>query len=158
VILAEPTPEHAADVIAINHLAVAYAEAVCRFEIEEACEVYAPDGVLSSPTTEDAVGPAAIAALIRQTVAPFDFIFQTVHLGLVHVDGDRAAARFPITEWGRRTRDGASVQFLGVYDDDVVRTPDGWRFSHRRLVPRTLGKPDSFTGRVHDLSGLRASL
>lgn len=157
-IVDEPTPEQAADVIAINHLAVAYAEAVCRFEIEEACEVYASDGVLSSPTTEDAIGREQIAALIRKTVAPFDFIFQTVHAGLVRVNGDRAAARFPITEWGRRTSDGMSIQFLGFYDDEAVRTPEGWRFAHRRLVPRTLGKPNSFTGRVHDLSALRSSL
>jgi ketosteroid isomerase-like protein len=158
VIVKEPTPEQAADVIAINHLAVAYAEAVCRGEIEEAGEVYADDGVLSSPTTEDAVGREEIAALIRKTVAPFDFIFQTVQPGLVHVDGDQATARFPITEWGRRTSDGMGVQFLGFYDDDLVRTQEGWRFAHRRLVPRTLGKPASFTGRVHDLAGLRASL
>ena len=157
-ILPQPTADEAADIIAINHLAAAYAEAVSRGAIEEACEVYAPDGVLASPTTEDAVGPAAIAAMIRVTTEPFDFIFQTVHGGLVRVDGDRAVARFPITEWGRRRSDGRGMQFLGVYDDDAVRTAEGWRFSRRCLVPRTLGKPDSFSGRVHDYPGLRVTL
>jgi ketosteroid isomerase-like protein len=157
-ILPQPTPEEAADIIAITHLAAAYSEAVSRGEIDEACEVYAPDGILSSPTTEDAVGPAAIAAVIRATTEPFDFIFQEVHTGLVRVEGDRAVARFPITEWGRRRHDGRGTQFLGVYDDDVVRTPDGWRFSRRRLVPRTLGKPEAFSGRIHDYPGLRAAL
>ena len=59
-IIAEPTAAQAADVIAINHLAASYAEAVSRLQIEEAVDTYAIDGVLASPTTEDAVGRAAI--------------------------------------------------------------------------------------------------
>ena len=62
-IVRQPTPEEAADIIAINHLAASYSEAVSRGEIEEAAQVYAPDGVLRSGTTDDVVGPSAIAAL-----------------------------------------------------------------------------------------------
>ena len=57
-----------------------------------------------------------------------------------------------ITEWGRRGE--SSVQFLGFYDDEAVRTAEGWRFAVRNLVPRTLGRPASFTGRVIDLAPL----
>lgn len=157
-LIPEPTSTQAADVIAIQHLAVGYAEAVSRGDVDEAVHVFAPDGVLASPTTEDAVGPAAIAAVVKSTIAGLDFVFQTVHLGLVSVDGDRAFARFPITEWARRSSDGRGIQFLGFYDDDLVRLEGGWRFSRRQLVPRTLGKPEGLTGRVIESHGLRTTL
>jgi ketosteroid isomerase-like protein len=157
-LIPEPTSTQAADVIAIQHLAVGYAEAVSRGDVDEAVQVFAPDGVLASPNTEDAVGPAAIAAVVNSTIAGLDFVFQTVHLGLVTVDGDRAFARFPITEWARRSADGRGIQFLGFYDDDLVRLEGGWRFSRRRLVPRTLGKPEGLTGRVIESDGLRTTL
>ncbi|MGV0050519.1 nuclear transport factor 2 family protein [Mycobacterium colombiense] len=100
-LIPEPTAVTAADMMAIQQLAVGYAEAISRGDIDEAVQVYAPDGVLASPTTEDAVGHSAIAAVLRRTIGNLELVFQTVHLGLVHVDGDRAAARFPITEWAR---------------------------------------------------------
>lgn len=149
-ILDHPTAIQAADIVAIQQLAAAYSEAVSRLEVEEAVEVYAPDGVLSTPTTGDIVGRAAIVAAISETVAPLEFLFQTLHTGLIRVEGDRATARFPITEWGRRAEDGRGIQFLGYYDDDVVRLPEGWRFGRRRLIPRTMGRPESLTGTVHE--------
>jgi ketosteroid isomerase-like protein len=157
-LIPEPTAQNAADVIAIQHLAVGYAEAISRGDVDEAVLVYAPDGVLASPTTDDAVGPQAIADVLRQTTGGLEFVFQTVHLGLVHVEGDRARARFPITEWARRRSDGRPMQFLGVYEDDVVRLDVGWRFSRRQLIPRILGKPEGLTGRVVPFDGLRSEL
>lgn len=154
-ILAQPTPEQAADIIAINHLAVSYADAICRGEIDEAVLVYADDGVLRSPTTADAIGRPAIANVIRTAIAGMELVFQTVHLGLVRVDGDRAWARYPITEWGRRGE--RCVQFLGCYDDELTRTTDGWRFSARYLAPRTLGHPTGLTGKLHALDVLSSS-
>jgi hypothetical protein len=154
-ILAQPTVEQTADIIAINHLAAAYAEAICRGEIDEAVLVYAEDGVLRSPTTADAVGRAAIADVIRTATAGMDFVFQSVHLGLVRIDGERAWARFPITEWGRRG--DKCVQFLGLYEDEAIHTDQGWRFASRYLAPRTLGRPTGLTGRVLDLSILQES-
>ena len=157
-LIPEPTAAQAADVIAIQHLAAGYAEAISRGEVEEAVQGYAPNGVLASPTTEDAVGRDAIAAVLRATTSGLEFVFQTVHLGLVHVGGDRARARFPITEWARRRSDGRPIQFLGVYEDDLIRLDVGWRFSRRLLVPRILGKPEGLTGRVVPYDGLRPTL
>lgn len=146
------TAEQACDVIAITHLAAAYADAVSRGEIAEACQTYAEDGELHSPTTAPAVGREAVIEVISTTCADLELVFQTVHQGLVQVDGDRARARFPITEWARRRSDAQAMQFLGVYDDECVRTADGWRFARRTLVPRVLGKPSGLTGRLQPLT------
>lgn len=146
-IMREPrNAQEACDVIAIKHLAASYAEAVSRGDVAEACLTYAEDGELHSPTTEPALGRAAVIETITRTTATLEFVFQTVHEGLVDVDGDRARARFPITEWARRTSDGRAFQFLGLYEDECVRTPDGWRFARRNLVPRLMGKPSGLDG------------
>lgn len=142
------TAIEACDIAAINHLAAAYAEAVSRGEIAEACLTYTKDGELHSPTTPPAVGRAAVIETITKACADLEFVFQTVHLGLVVVDGNTARARFPITEWARRRSDGRPIQFLGVYDDQCVRTADGWRFARRTLSPRTIGRPEGLTGRI----------
>jgi hypothetical protein len=155
VIPREPqSAQEACDVIAITHLAVAYAEAVSRGDVVEACLTYAADGELHSPTTEPAVGRAAVTETIMGTTSTLAFVFQTVHQGLVEVDGDRARARFPITEWARRASDDRPLQFLGVYEDECVRTDEGWRFAKRTLVPRVLGRPEGLTGVLQPLDGL----
>ena len=154
-ILREPRDaREACDVLAITHLATAYADAVSRGQIAEACLTYAEDGELHSPTTEPAIGRAAVTETVTRTCATLEFVFQTVHQGLVQVDGDTARARFPITEWARRASDARPIQFLGVYEDECVRTPEGWRFARRPLVPRTIGRPEGLTGRLVPLDAL----
>ncbi len=144
----------ACDVLAIGHLAAAYADAVSRGDVAEACQTYAVDGELHSPTTEPAIGREAVIKTITATTAGLEFVFQTVHQGLVQVDGDTARARFPITEWARRASDSRPIQFLGVYEDECVRTAEGWRFARRMLAPRTMGRPEGLSGRVVPLDAL----
>jgi ketosteroid isomerase-like protein len=148
--------QEACDVISINQLAVSYADAVSRGEVAEACLTYAENGELHSPTTEPAIGRGAVTETITATTAGLEFVFQTVHQGLVQVDGDTARARFPITEWARRTSDGRPIQFLGVYEDECIRTSEGWRFARRTLLPRTMGRPEGLNGRLVPLDGLAA--
>src|SRR3954453_5815220 len=116
-ILDEPTAEQLIAIAAVNHLASAYSEAVNRRAVREAVEVYAVNGVLRSPTTDDAVGRDAIARTIETAIAPLEFLFNVVHGGLVRVTGNQARARFPVSEWARRSSDGRGILFLGYYDD-----------------------------------------
>lgn len=146
------------DCFAVQQLAVAYADRVSRGDVAGAVQVYAPDGRLETPTTEPAIGRAAIEATISSTVATLEFVFQTVHLGLVQVDGDRAQARTPITEWARRSRDGQPFLFLGWYEDEAVRLDEGWRFARRRLITRTFAKPEFLSGAAHPTSALLLSM
>jgi ketosteroid isomerase-like protein len=153
-LIPQRTADDAHHVLAVQHLAAWYADAVGRGDVHEAVQVYAQDGVLETPTTEPARGREAIEALVTSTTASLDLVFQTVHTGLVSVHGDRARARFPITEWARRRADGQALLFLGWYDDEAVLLDEGWRFARRRLVPRTLGKPDFLSGRLQPVEAL----
>lgn len=153
-----PSSRQADDGFAVQQLAVAYADAVSRGDVAKAVEVYAPDGRLETPTTPPAIGREAIIETISASVASLEFVFQTVHLGLIHIDGDRAQARTPITEWARRAKDSQPFLFLGWYEDEAVRLPEGWRFSRRRLLPRTFAKPEFLSGALHPTSALNLDL
>jgi hypothetical protein len=69
----------------------------------------------------------------------------------VELDGDRASVVSYLQAQHVRASAGIEPNFLvaGIYRDDVVRTPNGWRFSHRRLkVVWTLGNPEVPIGHV----------
>lgn len=149
---------NAEDCIAVQQLAVTYADYVSRGDVAGAVQVYAPDGRLETPTTEPAIGRAAIEATISSTVASLELVFQTVHVGLIKVDGDRAQARTPITEWARRARDSQPFLFLGWYEDEAVRLDEGWRFARRRLIPRTFARPDFLSGALQPTSALNLQI
>ena len=53
----------------------------------------------------------------------------------VTVDGDRATSRCHLVAFHYRegTPGGDTFTIRGVYSDRLVRTPDGWRISYRRL-------------------------
>jgi len=141
----------AEDVMAIQQIAVAYADALNRGSVLRAVSTYVADGRLETPAADPAIGHEAITAAVAEKIANLELIFQTVHLGLVVVDGDRAEAQFPITEWARRAEDSRPFLFLGWYDDVLVRTDQGWRFSRRRLVPRIFATADFVRAPLHPL-------
>jgi len=146
------------DVVAIQQLAVRYADAVNRAHVRDALDTFTSDARLERPSGAPAIGREAIEVAICEKVGTLDLIFQTVHLGLITVDADEAQARFPITEWSRRSDDGQSFLMLGWYEDDLVRVDHGWRFSRRLLVPRTFAKADFITGSLMPLTDLRPDL
>jgi len=146
------------DVIAIQQLAVSYADAMSRGDVRTAVQTFAPDGRLETPSGEASIGRAAIEATIEGKVATLELIFQTVHLGLIVVEGDQARARFPITEWERRTDDTQPFLLLGWYEDQAVHLAEGWRFSRRRLVPRTFARPNFLSSPLLPLSELNLEL
>ena len=139
----DATPQEAADMASIGRLAACYSEAICRGAIDEAVQVYAPDGVLASSTTAEVIGREAIAEVISTTVKAFDFVYNMTLPGVIRVIGDRATARFPVTELARRA-DGTTLHFLGTYDDELRRGPEGWRFTRRSLHGMTIGRTESF--------------
>ena len=99
---------------------------------------------LTSTTTEEVIGHEAIANVIKTAIKAFDFVYNTTIPGVVRVDGDRATARFQVTELARRSTDGITMHFLGTYDDELRRTPQGWRFTRRSLHGMSMGRTEAF--------------
>lgn len=136
------------DELEIQALAACYSDAVRRGDAEQAAATYCEDGVLMAFNGPEIAGRAAIAQALARVLSPMSFVMQTCAGGLIEVDGDRATARWSVTEWmNRRDTDEIRVM-LGVYEDVVVRTAQGWRFARRRFHPFYGGDPTG-GGKVH---------
>ncbi|MHA6764967.1 nuclear transport factor 2 family protein [Streptacidiphilus sp. PAMC 29251] len=129
--------EELADRAAIVDAAVAYATAVDAGDwarlgtlfTDDACWEYSGGG-------ERVVGPAAIVARISSSVGRFN---ATHHLNGNHVaavHGDEAEHTCYYQAQHVRLGLPGGERFLagGRYDDRLRRTPDGWRFTHRRIT------------------------
>ena len=76
-------------------------------------------------------GREALAALAATVASNVPGIRHWVNNHAIDVDGDRATA---YTNWTFVTRDQNDMpvwQMLGHYIDEIVRTPDGWKFRRR---------------------------
>jgi uncharacterized protein (TIGR02246 family) len=126
------TPTEMADELAIRDLTAAFSDAVNRRAPDDLGPLWSPDGVWVVPGMGETEGPEAIGAQLAGLLEQFSFLCQTVHSGQVWLEGDRARARWYLSELGT-DHDGNVVQFIGVYHDRHVRTDGGWRFERRRF-------------------------
>lgn len=127
-----------ADELAIRSLVASYTDAINRSDVDDIGPVYAEDGVLTMMERPDVVGRAAILDMLSATLARYQIVMQLVHSGIVQLDGDRARARWQITEL-QVTVEGESRFIAGRYEDDLVRHPHGWQFAHRTFTARYFG-------------------
>jgi len=87
--------------------------------------------VTGGPTTS---GRAALAEMVRRT--PYGIVHVTVD-ATVEVDGDRAVQDVTLLVISRPGPDAAPdrrtsrLRNTGRYHDELVRTPEGWRFARR---------------------------
>jgi ketosteroid isomerase-like protein len=97
--------------------------------------VYLPDAVDDRRRGTPLVGHEQIRQYFERA---FETVAATAHLLSnveVSIDGDRATAYSRVTAYhwtfgGEPTRP-ADFVLLGSYDDELARTPDGWRISRR---------------------------
>jgi len=79
-------------------------------------------------------GRDAVAVYLREIWARFDDCMHFVHnLSIVFDSADRARGRSSFEAVG--DIGGAAFVAAGYYEDEYVRTPQGWRFSLHREVP-----------------------
>lgn len=122
----------AEDELAVRGLAAAYADAVNRRDAEGMAAVFAPDGVIEKPGFGEPVqGVELILKRYRRLQRERDFLCQMIHSGVVEVDGDRASARWWFSELKKPAGTADWLYLIGVYQDEAVRTGQGWRFARR---------------------------
>ncbi len=126
-----------ADIEEIKQLKARYASAC---DDDYACDA------IAALFTEDAIWDGGMMgyARTREGIREFfsgasdvvGFAVHGVSNPLIQIEGDRATGQWylhqPMTIKG--TED--SFWFCAQYKDEYVRTPDGWRFSHVRLIAR----------------------
>lgn len=134
----EPTLAHVADELAIRTLTASYADAINRGDLADVARVYDTDAVFTMMDRPSVVGRDAIVDVLRTTLARYRLVMQLLHSGVVQLDGDRARARWQITEF-QVIADGERRFVAGRYEDELVRRHHGWQFARRSFTARYLG-------------------
>jgi ketosteroid isomerase-like protein len=120
------------DQVAIQQLIARYIEAASSGNIEVVGSTYAEDGVWEVPAFPmRVVGPKAIAEKIAELLQPMEYLVQLGSPAAITVNGDTATARSSMREGCKFKGKNVAAEILGVYDDDLVRTADGWKFARR---------------------------
>jgi ketosteroid isomerase-like protein len=120
----------------ILKLANAYSHAVMRRDGRLAAQTYAEDGQLIAFGRPPIVGREALAAAFTATFSPLAFITQACVGHVIQVEGDTASASFAVNEFFRpQSQTDTLMSCYGVYEDELKRTADGWRFAQRRFSP-----------------------
>ena len=127
-----------ADRLAIQDLIAHYADIIDGQRFDELDDIFTADAVIDYSAFGVPVGGVAEIKEFLKSSLPF--FTRTQHMmGLPHIEisGDTAHARTSCTNPMISTKaDGTtSVWLIGLwYDDDLVRTGQGWRFSARKQI------------------------
>lgn len=123
------------DRFAIIDVTIAYCWALDTGDWAALDDVFCADGTaeLGSPSVLDL---AEIKKRVRSVLEPLDDSQHIVTNHQINVQDDRAACRSYLH--AQHVRNGVpggdNLVIGGRYEDTLVRTTDGWRISHRRLV------------------------
>lgn len=136
------------DLRAIVDLTIEYCWAIDERDWDTLRQVFVPDATaeLGNGTEQ---GVDAIIGRISGVLSVLDRSQHIVANHRVRLDGDRATCRCYLQAQHVRKAAAAGRNYVvaGRYEDDLVRTPDGWRIAHRRLVVMwTDGNPGVIRG------------
>jgi hypothetical protein len=133
--VAIPRPEQVADRIAIDELLDEYAHAVDTQDWELFRSLFAPGAVLDYTDEGGVRGDVDEAiAWLTKALTPFVMCQHQVVNRRVMIDGDAARVRAYVSSpLGLPDGEGGMTIILsgGEYDDELMRTPEGWRFAAR---------------------------
>lgn len=132
--LAEDPAALLRDRAAIIDVTVRYAWALDMRSWDDLDAVFLPDA--TAYMTEDLQGRDAIKDRVRRALEPLDASQHIIANHQITVIGDQASCRCYLQAQHVREAAGRSPNFIvaGRYEDQLVRTTDGWRIAHRNLV------------------------
>jgi 3-phenylpropionate/cinnamic acid dioxygenase small subunit len=132
----EYTPQELSDRAEIHDVVVRYGWAIDTKDWDLLDTCFTADAYVdysSNPGGKE--GPyAQIRSWLEKMMSAFPVTQHLMSNIEVQLDGDRATARTMVTNpQGAATREGPLHFFFvgGRYDDEFVRTPDGWRIAKR---------------------------
>jgi ketosteroid isomerase-like protein len=126
---------HLDDVHAIEQLLYLYAVAIDRRDVDALDDVFTPDAHLDM-SVAGTMTPAEYKAKARRVLAGLDATHHLIASPIVEIGdaGDTATARcYYQAQHARNDCEGGPLLLIGGWiDDELVRTPGGWRIARRR--------------------------
>jgi 3-phenylpropionate/cinnamic acid dioxygenase small subunit len=118
----------------ITELLVRYATGIDRRDWPLFRTVFTDDCELDYGEIGSWRGIDAVAGYMEQVHALAGHTLHRLTNQAVTVDGDKATARTYIDGLIMAPDNNTGVNAVGFYDDDIVRTADGWRIARRRFT------------------------
>ena len=81
-------------------------------------------------------GREAIRRFFQGSSGRVRFAVHGISNPLIEIDGDRATGRWYLHQPMALRGDAGSHWLIAQYHDDYVRTAEGWKFAHVRVVTR----------------------
>jgi hypothetical protein len=123
------------DRLDIAEVLARYCDALDQRRWDLLATVFAPEASTDYGSVGTPTGVEAITSAIRGTIGDLDATQHVVSNVQVQVAGDTATAQcYLISQHVRSGQPGGEEYLIGGrYVDELVRTPDGWRITFRRL-------------------------
>lgn len=128
-------PSLAEDIIAIQQVLARYTLALDSRRADLIVGCFTEDGTMQIGDIYH-LSAREFADISMQSLPNFGATQHMLGLPLIHVEGDRAWSRCHYM--AQHIKDAASPRAFmigGWYDDELIRTNDGWRISKRRGCP-----------------------
>ncbi len=122
------------DQFAIRELVARYNYAIDEGRPEEWVTTFVPDGTFESSALGAHSGAEALLAFAKGYISAVSGRHCTSDF-VIEVDGDDARSRCYLIAVNNAA--APIVSTTAVYEDVLRRTPDGWRFVHRKVTPDT---------------------
>lgn len=131
----DPTVQRLLDEHEITRLCYRYGAALDDRDWERLRTCFTADAVTEYEGLGRFEGYPAIEGVCQAALGPLDRSQHLIGNVSVDVDGDTATAQCYLHAQHVKagTAGGDLYLLAGRYTDRVTRTPDGWRFAHRRL-------------------------
>ncbi|OBH87355.1 nuclear transport factor 2 family protein [Mycobacterium scrofulaceum] len=118
----------------ICELLVRYATGIDRRDWPLFRTVFTADCELDYGEIGSWTGVDAVAGFMEQVHALAGHTLHRLTNHAITVDGDKATARTYIDGLIMAADNNSGVNAIGFYDDEIVRTADGWRIARRRYT------------------------
>ena len=118
----------------ISDLLIRYATGIDRRDWPLFRTVFTDDCELDYGVVGTWKGLDAVAEFMEQVHAMAGHTLHRLSNEVIAVDGDSAQARTYIDGLIMMADNASGVNAIGFYDDDIVRTADGWRIARRRYT------------------------
>ncbi len=118
----------------ISDLLVRYATGIDRRDWPLFRTVFTDDCELDYGVIGTWKGVDAVTDFMEKTHELAGHTLHRLSNQVIEVDGDKAVARTYVDALIMVGDEGAGVNGVGFYDDEIVRTPDGWRIARRKFT------------------------
>jgi ketosteroid isomerase-like protein len=125
------------DEIAIQQTLNTYSFNASTGDLAAMVATFAEDGAWVVPGAGiTCTGHEQILAAASAITGAIEYMVQLNSPAIIEVDGDTATAKSIIRECGKYIGRQTNLEVLGLYEDELVRTADGWRFAKRTFTTR----------------------